>query len=273
MLFFPPGVIRGRNLATVELFDQTKVTEQIKHSWYTYEGGDDTALHPSVGETTPHYTGPKPPFERLNLDEKYTWMKAPRYDGEPMEVGPLSRMLVAYAGGHPQVKAQIDAVLAKLGVRAEALFSTLGRVVARGVETKVLADRIGGWLDELADNMAKRDLRIADTSKWEPNSWPKDAVGAGFHEAPRGALAHWVHIKDRKIANYQCVVPSTWNASPRDNAKKRGPYEEALLGTPVADPNRPVEILRTLHSFDPCIACGVHVVDAAGNEVVRVRVV
>ena len=272
-LYLPSGVIRNKNLAKIEPVDQQKITEQITHSWYTYEGGDNVALHPSQGETAPHYTGPKPPYERLDTTAKYSWLKSPRYDGEPMEVGPLSRMLVAYGSGHPRVKELVTAVLTKLGVGPEALFSTLGRTAARGIETQVLAEKIGDWLDELAANMARRDLRIHDNSKWEPSTWPRDAIGAGFHEAPRGALGHWVHIKDGRIENYQCVVPSTWNAGPRDSQGKLGPYEAALVGTPVADPNRPVEILRTVHSFDPCMACGVHVVDAAGNELVNVRAV
>jgi len=132
---------------------------------------------------------------------------------------------------------------------------------------------MGDWLDELAANMANRELRIHDNSKWEPSSWPKECMGAGFHEAPRGALGHWVQIKDGAIANYQCVVPSTWNAGPRDASGQPGPYEAALIGNPVADPEKPLEILRTVHSFDPCLACGVHVLDADGNEVVKVRVV
>ncbi|MGZ5492373.1 MAG: nickel-dependent hydrogenase large subunit [Thermoanaerobaculia bacterium] len=272
-LYLPSGVIRNKNLAKIEPFDPQKITEQITHSWYTYEGGDNVALHPSKGETAPHYTGPKPPYERLDTTAKYSWLKSPRYDGQPMEVGPLSRMLVAYGSGHARVKELVGAVLTKLGVGPEALFSTLGRTAARGIETLVLAEKIGDWLDELAANMARRDLRIHDNSKWEPSTWPHDAIGAGFHEAPRGALGHWVHIKDGRIENYQCVVPSTWNAGPRDSQAKLGPYEAALVGTPVADPNRPVEILRTVHSFDPCMACGVHVVDAAGNELVKVRAV
>jgi Ni,Fe-hydrogenase I large subunit len=272
-LYLPSGVIRNKNLAKIEPVDPQKITEQITHSWYTYEGGDNVSLHPSKGETAPHYTGPKPPYERLDTTAKYSWLKSPRYDGEPMEVGPLSRMLVAYGSGHARVKELVGAVLTKLGVGPEALFSTLGRTAARGIETLVLAEKIGDWLDELAANMARRDLRIHDNSKWEPSTWPRDAIGAGFHEAPRGALGHWVHIKDGRIENYQCVVPSTWNAGPRDSQGKPGPYEAALIGTPVADPNRPVEILRTVHSFDPCMACGVHVVDAAGNELVNVRAV
>lgn len=271
-LFLPSGVIRGKNLSAVESFDPSKITEHVKRSWYEYEKGDEQGLHPSSGETRPKYTGPKPPFERLDTAGKYSWLKAPRYDGLPMEVGPLSRMLVAYGRGHSQVKQAIDMVLQKLQVGPEALFSTLGRVAARGVETLILAQKIEDWLNELAVNMDKRDLRIHDNSKWDPSSWPADASGAGFHEAPRGALGHWVHIRDGAIANYQCVVPTTWNAGPRDAAGQRGPYEEALVGTPVTDAARPVEILRTVHSFDPCVACGVHVVDATGREHARVRV-
>jgi Ni,Fe-hydrogenase I large subunit len=270
-LFLPPGVIRGKNLSRVEAFDPSKVTEEIQHSWYEYAGGDAAALHPSKGETRPRFTGPKPPFERLDTAAKYSWLKAPRYDGLPMEVGPLSRMLVAYASGHPKVKELVGAVLGKLGVGPEALFSTLGRIAARAIETQVLADKMGDWVVALADNMARRDYRIHDGSKWDPSTWRAEATGAGFHEAPRGALGHWVHIQDGAIANYQCVVPSTWNAGPRDAKGKRGPYEEALLGTPLADAARPLEILRTVHSFDPCIACGVHVVDASKREIASVR--
>jgi [NiFe] hydrogenase large subunit/hydrogenase large subunit len=271
-LFLPSGIIRNRDLSKIEPFDPQKITEHVKHSWYDYAEGDDKGIHPFQGETKPNYTGPEPPYEKLNTDGKYSWLKAPRYDGEPMEVGPLSRMLVAYVSGHKRVRELVGTVLQKLGVGPAALFSTLGRVAARGIETLVLAERIEGWLDDLAANIGRHDLRIHDNSKWDPSSWPADASGAGFHEAPRGALGHWVHIKNGAIENYQCVVPSTWNAGPRDAAGKRGPYEEALLGTPVADPAQPLEILRTIHSFDPCMACGVHVVDARRREITRVRV-
>jgi [NiFe] hydrogenase large subunit/hydrogenase large subunit len=271
-LFFPAGVIRDRDLSTVEPFDPAKVTEFVTHSWYEYEDGDEQGLHPSRGETKPTYTGPEAPYERLNTDGKYSWLKAPRYDGRPMEVGPLSRMLVAYGSGHPRVRELVGSVLGQLGVGPEALFSTLGRVAARGIETLVLAEKLEEWLDELAANMGRGQLEIHDNSKWDPETWPKDCSGAGFHEAPRGALGHWVHIVDGEIANYQCVVPSTWNAGPRDAAGQLGPYEDALMGTPVADAEQPIEILRTLHSFDPCIACGVHVVDRSGRELAKVRV-
>jgi hydrogenase large subunit len=276
-LFIPRGIIRNRDLSKVESFDQAKVTEYVAHSWYRYQQGDAVALHPFQGETMPNYTGPTPPYELLGLEadttKKYSWLKSPRYDGEPMEVGPLSRMLIAYASGHPRVKELVTAALKQLNVGAEALFSTLGRVAARGIETQLLAEQMESWVDALAANMGSGELRIHDNSKWDPSTWPADAMGAGFHEAPRGALGHWVSIHNGLINNYQCVVPSTWNAGPRDAKGRRGPYEEALLGTPVADPARPVEILRTVHSFDPCMACGVHVVDAKRHELARVRVV
>jgi len=271
-LFLPSGVIRGRDLTKVERLDPAQITEMVSHSWYEYDGGDGKALHPFQGETKPKYTGPKPPYERLDTAAKYSWLKSPRYAGLPMEVGPLSRMLVAYASGHARVKELVGAVLQKLNVGPEALFSTLGRVAARAVETLVLAEKQGEWLEQLAANMARHDLRTHDNSKWDPSSWPADATGVGLHEAPRGALGHWVHIKNGAIANYQCIVPSTWNAGPRDAGGQRGPYEEALIGTPVADPAKPVEILRTIHSFDPCLACGVHVLDARKQEVAQVRV-
>ncbi len=274
-LFLPGGIIRQRDLSKVETVDQTKITEYVSHSWYEYQGGDDVALHPYRGETHPNYTGPTPPYELLGTDtnKKYSWLKSPRYQEEPMEVGPLARMLVAYVSGHTRVKDLVGTVLKQLNVGPEALFSTLGRVAARGIETQIIAEKMDAWVDALATNMGSGELRIHDNSKWEPSTWPADAQGAGFHEAPRGALGHWVSIHNGLITNYQCVVPSTWNAGPRDAKDRRGPYEEALLGTPVADPKRPIEILRTVHSFDPCMACGVHVVDARRRELAHVRVV
>ena len=270
-LYLPSGVIRRRDLSRVEPFDPSRITEHVKHSWYEYEGGDGQGKHPSVGETKPKHTGPKPPFERLSDSEKYSWLKSPRYDGEPMEVGPLARMLVAYASGHQRVRELVGFALGRLGVGPAALFSTLGRVAARGLETQLMAEKMETWLDELAENMGRRDLRIHDNTRWSPDTWPRECTGAGFHEAPRGALGHWVHIQDGAIRNYQCIVPSTWNAGPRDASGRRGPYEEALLNTPVADPQKPLELLRTVHSFDPCIACGVHVVDAKRRELAVVR--
>jgi Ni,Fe-hydrogenase I large subunit len=273
-LWLPSGVIRARDLGRIEPLDQRRITEQIAHSWYDYSGGDGEALHPYKGETNPRYTGPTPPYQRLDLAQKYSWLKSPRYGGEPMEVGPLARMLVAYSRGNPpRVKELVDKSLGGLGVGASALFSTLGRIAARAIETQVIVEKMGDWVTELGENMARRDYRIQDNAKWEPESWPSDCYGAGFHEAPRGSLGHWVHISNGAIVNYQCVVPSTWNAGPRDASGKRGPYEAALVGTPVARADQPLEILRTVHSFDPCMACGVHVVDNRRRELVRVRAV
>ncbi len=271
---FQRGIIANGDLTKVLPFDQQKVTEAIAHSYYTYTGSD-TALHPYDGQTNPKYTGPTPPYESLNLgdSDQYSWLKAPRYDGMPMEVGPLARMLVAYGSGNTAVKGLVDGALHALGdVPAAALFSTLGRVAARMLETVYLLDLMDGWLAQLMTNMENGDLTIHDGSKWDPSTWPAEAEGWGFHEAPRGALGHWVKIKDQKIVNYQAVVPSTWNAGPRDEKGQTGPYEASLEGTPVADPTRPLELLRTIHSFDPCLACAVHVVDAKGQERVRVEV-
>ena len=189
-----------------------------------------------------------------------------------MEVGPLARMLIAYASGHKRVKEVVDDVLKKLEVGPEALFSTLGRVAARGIETLVTAEMIPAWIGQLNTNIKTGDMRIHNGEKWDPSTWPKEAMGYGFHEAPRGSLCHWIVIKDGKVVNYQAVVPSTWNGSPRDEKGQRGPYEASLIGTPLADPNRPIEILRTIHSFDPCMACAVHLVDGKRKELIEVKV-
>jgi Ni,Fe-hydrogenase I large subunit len=271
-LIMPQGVIRGGDLGALEKLDVSKINEFVTHSWYEYEGGDQQGLHPSQGQTKPNYTGPAPPYDLLNVEGKYSWLKAPRYDGLPMEVGPLARTLVAYAAGRPEQTALVNHVLKTLGVGAAALHSTLGRIAARAIETQVMIDKMEGWVDGLIANMGAGDLRIADNEKWDPSTWPEDCTGAGFHEAPRGALGHWVHIRKGQIENYQCVVPSTWNAGPRDAGQARGPYEQAIIGTPIADPEQPLEILRTIHSFDPCMACGVHVLDARGRKITEVKV-
>ena len=267
--FLPRGIILNRDLSKVLPVDPANVTEYVTHSWYEYSGGDQTAKHPFDGETNPKYSGPKPPYEFLDVDQKYSWLKAPRYQDQPMEVGPLARLLVAYASGQKDVKALVDATLAKLKAPPTALFSTLGRIAARALETQLLASRLVGWIEELGNNLASGNVRIHNGEKWDPKSWPKNARGFGFFEAPRGSLGHWVEIDDQAIKNYQAVVPSTWNAGPRDTRGQRGPYESALLKTPVADPDRPLELLRTIHSFDPCLACAVHVVDARGHVYAR----
>jgi Ni,Fe-hydrogenase I large subunit len=270
-MFFPRGIILDRDLSQIHPLDPEKINEYVTHSWYSYED-ESKGLHPSVGETKPNYTGPQPPYEMLETDKKYTWLKAPRYDDKAMEVGPLARMLIGYVSGNERVKYWVDAVLTKLDVPATVLFSTLGRVAARCVETLVLAEKLDDWTNDLAANIATGDLAIHEQAHWDPSTWPAECMGWGWTEAPRGALGHWIHIKDGKIENYQAIVPSTWNGSPRDAKGLPGAYEAALIGTPVADPEQPVEILRTVHSFDPCMACAVHVLDANGKEITRVIV-
>jgi Ni,Fe-hydrogenase I large subunit len=272
-LWLPRGIIKNKDLSKVYPVDQEKIAEYVTHSWYEYSNGNDTARHPWKGETDYHYTGPQPPYQFLDTARKYSWIKAPRYENEAMEVGPLSRMLVAYASGHKRIREVIDSVLKKLNAGPEALFSTLGRDAARGVETLVTAEMMSVWLNQLTANIKKGDVSIHNNSKWEPSTWPREAKGYSLSEAPRGALGHWVKIKDEKIENYQCVVPSTWNGSPRDASGKKGAYESSLMGTPVAEPDKPIEILRTVHSFDPCMACAVHVLDAEGKKVTRIQVV
>ncbi len=272
-LYLPRGIIMNKNLGEVLPYDHQKVKEYITHSWYEYAGGDSTGLHPWEGETKPKYAGPPTPWQYLQDSDKYTWMKAPRYDESPMEVGPLARMLVAYALGHADVKGMVNETLGKLGAPPAALFSTLGRVAARGIETVLIVRRMENWYNELISRIRSGDVATFNPDKWDPSTWPKTARGYGYLDAPRGGLGHWVEITDGKISRYQCVVPSTWNCSPRDSKGVMGPYEAALVDNhPLVDPERPIEILRTIHSFDPCMACGVHVLDTEGKEVTRVRV-
>ena len=275
-LLVPRGVILDRDLSTVhdvDLDDPEQVQEYVSHSWYDYSGGKDRGLHPYEGETSFNYDGPQPPYEHLDVDKSYSWLKSPRWRGKPMEVGPLARALMLYAKGHPQMKELVDMTLKTLDVPVQALFSTLGRTAARTLETKVFADAMQGWLDQLIRNIKAGDVRTFNEELWDPSTWPSVARGAGYTEAPRGGLAHWIVIKDGKIDNYQAVVPSTWNAGPRDAAGQPGPYEAALVGHKLHDPKQPVEILRTIHSFDPCIACAVHVTDPDGEELVKVKVI
>jgi len=272
-LYFPRGIIMARNLNEVVPYDHEKIKEYITHSWYEYSAGKDVGLHPWDGETTPRYDGPPTPWQYLQDGPTYTWMKAPRYDESPMEVGPLARMLVAYASGHEGARALVGEALGRLEVGPEALFSTLGRTAARGIETMLLAERMQVWFDELISRIRSGDTSTFNGERFEPDTWPQTARGYGFLDAPRGNLGHWVEIRDGRISRYQCVVPSTWNCSPRDAQGQPGPYEAALMDNhPLVDPARPIEILRTIHSFDPCMACGVHVLDADGRLVTEVRV-
>jgi len=264
----PRGVILDRDLShihEVKADAPDEIQEFVNNSWYSYSKGDKVGLHPWEGETKFNYTGPKPPYQHLDVSQKYSWIKTPRWKGHPVEVGPLSRMLVGYASGKPEYKEIIDSTLKKLEVPVTALFSTLGRTAARGLETQLTCGWAKEFYNQLLANIKNGDTRTMNNDKWEPDSWPKSARGVGMTEAPRGALSHFIVIKDKKIENYQLVVPTTWNASPRDLAGKRSAYEESLIGTPVADAKIPLEVLRTIHSFDPCLACSVHVYDENGT--------
>ena len=271
----PSGAILGRDLSTIHPIDLTKpeeVQEFVTHSWYDYSGGKNEGLHPYEGQTHLHYTGPKPPFQQLNVDESYSWLKSPRWKGNVMEVGPLARVLMLYAKGHEPTRDLANYALKTLGLPLSAMFSTMGRTAARTLESKLIVDQMQTWHANLVANIKAGDLAVHNPAKWDPATWPKVARGVGFMEAPRGALAHWVVIKDGKIDNYQAVVPSTWNAGPRDGHGRPGPYEAALMDRhTVYDPKQPLEIQRTIHSFDPCIACAVHVVNAAGEELLQMR--
>ncbi|QQS41063.1 MAG: nickel-dependent hydrogenase large subunit [Acidobacteriota bacterium] len=272
---FPRGAILDRDLSKVYDVngrDENEIKEYIAHSWYQYEAGDKAGLHPWKGETEFNFTGPKPPFEELNVEGKYSWLKTPRWKENPMEVGPLARLLVGYAKGNEEIKEVVDGALKDLDVPVEALFSTLGRTAARGLETRLTARWLKEFYDDLIGNLKGGDFSTFTREKWDPETWPAEAEGVGLSEAPRGALAHWIRIKDRKIDNYQLVVPSTWNASPRDAAGKRSAYEESLLDTPVANDEQPLEIIRTIHSFDPCLACAVHVYDPDGKQIHQITV-
>ncbi|MDR3747058.1 MAG: nickel-dependent hydrogenase large subunit [Acidobacteriota bacterium] len=271
---FARGAILDRNLNEVYPVngrDSQEIKEYIEHSWYSYSSGEASGLHPFDGETEFNYTGPKPPYEQLNVEGKYSWLKTPRWKDHAMEVGPLARLLVSYAKGSTEVKDVVNEALGRLGVPITALFSTLGRTAARGLETRLVAHWMKDFYDELMAQIKTGELSTFTRDRWEPSTWPATAQGVGLTEAPRGALAHWIKIKDGKIDNYQLVVPSTWNASPRDPKGQRSAYEASLIGTHLANPEQPLEILRTIHSFDPCIACAVHLYDPEGKHIHQIK--
>jgi quinone-reactive Ni/Fe-hydrogenase large subunit len=261
-LLFPRGIVKGRDLTKPLKLDEAKITEEVTHAWY--KGSEPQ--HPYKGTTEPDYTG----YDKdghLKADGKYTWCKAPRYEDQPYEVGPLARFIVAYAQGHKEIKPLIDQTLKATGLPASVLFSTLGRTAARALETKYVGDHIEGWINELVKN-----IKAGDTRTWTRCDVPEKGEGRGMTEPPRGALGHWMRIENKVIANYQAVVPSTWNCSPRDKAGRRGPYEESLIGTKLANVDQPLEILRTIHSFDPCMACAVHIIDPRTDKIREFKV-
>ncbi len=272
----PRGVILDRDLSRLHPIDldaDDEIQEFVSHSWYKYNDGDDVGLHPFKGETEFNFTGPQPPYRHLEVEQKYSWLKSPRWKGKSMEVGPLARVLAMYAAGDEQAKELVGYTLQTLDVPVDALFSTLGRTAARALESKILADAMQGWYDDLMANIKVGDLRTFNDQYWEPSSWPKHMAGVGLMEAPRGGLSHWLVVDNGRITNYQAVVPTTWNAGPRDGQEQPGAYEAALQDNHVmVDAKQPIEILRTIHSFDPCLACAVHVTDPDGDELVQVKI-
>ncbi|MCX6914982.1 MAG: nickel-dependent hydrogenase large subunit [Verrucomicrobia bacterium] len=258
------GVITNGNLENIRVIKNHQddyllgnIQESVARAWY--HGTD--SLHPWKGVTEPNYTD-------FNADAKYSWCKAPRLEGQPVQVGPLAQILVNYAAGDARVRRLVDDANAQLGLTLKDYHSTMGRLLARGMRAHIMADISLDSLDQLIANIASGDQTYAN-----PTSIPDgEFQGVGFHEAPRGCLSHWMVIKNRKIDNYQAVVPTTWNASPRDEKGVPGPYEASLVGNPVSDPEKPLEVLRTIHSFDPCIACAVHTIDPEGKPVTRIKV-
>ena len=279
-LLLPRGAIVDGNLAEVhpvDLRNPEEIKEYVVHSWYRYP--DETkGLHPWDGVTDPHYVlgknakGTSTNIQELDEEGKYSFIKAPRWNGHAMEVGPLARWIVGYASKKSEFKEPVDDLLGKLGLPVSALFSTLGRTAARGLEASWAAHKMRYFHDRLMANIRAGDTSTANTEKWEPSTWPRECKGVGFGEAPRGALAHWIRIREEKIDNYQAVVPTTWNASPRDPKGQIGAYEAALLNTPLSNPKEPLEILRTLHSFDPCLACSTHIMGPAGEPLHTAKV-
>ncbi|EJX2811961.1 hydrogenase small subunit [Salmonella enterica] len=281
-LLLPRGaIINGRfdEIHPVDLTAPDEIQEFVTHSWYTYgNGNNDKGLHPWDGLTEPqlvmgeHYKGTKTFIEQVDESAKYSWIKSPRWKGHAMEVGPLARYLIGYHQNKPEFKEPVDQLLSVLKLPKEALFSTLGRTAARALESVWAGNTLQYFFDRLMRNLKSGDTATANVTLWEPDTWPTSAKGVGFSEAPRGALGHWIKIANQKIDSYQCVVPTTWNAGPRDDKGQIGAYEAALMGTKLAVPDQPLEILRTLHSFDPCLACSTHVIDNHGGELVRVQV-
>ena len=279
-LLLPRGAIINGNLKEIHEIDLTapdQVQEYVTHSWYKY--ADETkGLHPWDGVTEPNFAlgantkGTRTAIESLDESAKYSWIKSPRWKGHAMEVGPLARYIIGYAQNNPEFKDPVDKLLSQLGLPLEALFSTLGRTAARGLEASWAAQKMRYFQDKLIANIKAGDESTANIEKWDPETWPKSAKGVGFTEAPRGALGHWIVIKNGKIKNYQCVVPTTWNGSPRDANSNIGAFEAALMNTKVEVADQPLEILRTLHSFDPCLACSTHVMSPDGQEMANVKV-
>ena len=272
---FDTGIILNGDLSKIHDVNEDLITEEATHSWYK----DNSPLHPYDGKTEPNYTGFK---EEQTLNDKgemvntkvvdnsgkYSWIKAPRYDGKPMQVGPISSIVVSYAKGNPRIVKVVNDFLKKTNLPVEAVFSTLGRTACRMLEAKAIADYGLETFNSLIENI-KTDEETCTPYKIDTS---KEYKGRYIGNVPRGTLSHWVRIKNGVVKNYQAVVPSTWNASPKDAKNQRGPYEESLIGLKLQDLTQPLEVLRVIHSYDPCIACAVHVLDTKGNELGKYKV-
>ncbi|WP_294964276.1 nickel-dependent hydrogenase large subunit [Sulfurimonas sp.] len=266
---FESGIIYDGDLSKVFEIDEDLITEEATHSWYQ----NDKPLHPYDGETDPKYTGfvdgetvgPDGKMihsKQINEKEKYSWIKSPRYDGKPMEVGPLACLVVSYAKGNKKVTKVVNDFLGATGLPAAALFTTLGRTAARMLQAKLIADNALIAFNNLIENL-KVDQETCATYTIDKD---KEYKGRGMGDVPRGMLSHWIRIKNGVVENYQAVVPSTWNAGPMDSNGVKGPYEADLVGLKIENLKQPLEIIRIIHSYDPCIACAVHVMDTKGNQ-------
>jgi hydrogenase large subunit len=270
------GVLVNGNYGDVRPFDADRIAEYVNSAWYSYTTGQDSALPPYRGETTPNYNGPVPPFSWLSDQAQQSWTKLPRYDGLAMQVGPNARMLISHARRQRDVVELVDSSLKTLGAGLDSLNSTMGRIVARAIEAVYCGRQYQKVFQGFVEGIKAGQTATFNPDRWEPHTWPAHAQGVGFVEAPRGTLGHWVVIEDGKIANYQAVVPSTWNSSGVDPFGVPGPYAYSLANGgnhPLIDPAAPLEVLRTIHSYDPCMSCAVHVLDATGAPITEVRVV
>ncbi|WP_324170861.1 nickel-dependent hydrogenase large subunit [Sulfurimonas sp.] len=266
---FETGIVMNGDLTKVFDLNEDLITEEATHSWYQ----NDKPLHPYDGETDPKYTGfvdgetvgPDGKMihsKQINEKDKYSWIKSPRYDGKPMEVGPLACLVVGYAKGNEKIQKLVNDFLKVTGLPVGALFTTLGRTAARMLQSKLVADNAMIAFNNLIENL-KVDQETCATYTIDKN---KEYKGRGMGDVPRGMLSHWIRIKNGVVENYQAVVPSTWNAGPMDSNGVKGPYEADLVGLKIENLSQPLEIVRIIHSYDPCIACAVHVMDTKGNE-------
>lgn len=279
-LLVPGGAIINGNfneVLPVDPHDPEQIQEVVRHAWYKYPPGIDS-LPPETGVTDPDFrlgeatVGTRTDIKQLDERAKYSWIKTPRYRGQMMETGPLGRLLVAYGLDHGDTRARVDDLCGRIGIDLSGMQSTMGRILARCMEAVWSMRASQYFINRLKENIKNGNTSTANTGKWDPDSWPSTASGVGFCEAPRGSLGHWLEIKDQKISRYQCVVPTTWNAAPRSETGQLGAYEAALMGTRMAVPEQPLEILRTIHSFDPCLACATHILDNSGSELATVKI-